>query len=196
MRKALLSLAFLGAGLPAQELSQRDRDFTLSYLHATCKQLIDAVAGLSEAQWKFKPADDKWSVAEVVEHLVLTERGLFGLTQKTAMAPAVTTMPANKATDEAVHKNVPSRAVKVKAPEMFVPTGRFGVGEPELVEFKKTRDATIAFTRDTKIDLRSHIADSPLGPTDCVQWLQFIAAHNERHLGQIAEIKTDAKYPK
>jgi hypothetical protein len=196
MTKLCFALVAAGVLASAQELAQGDRDRALSHLHGTRKLLLDQVAGLSEAQWKFKPADDKWSLAEVVEHLVLTEKGLFGMTLKVAEGPAVATPPANKTTDEAILKMVPNRDTKVKAPDMFVPTGRFGIGAPLVQQYKDARAATLNFTRETKLDLRHHISDSPMGPTDCLQWLLFISAHNERHLAQIAEIKSDTKYPR
>ena len=195
MTKLWFALLMTGS-MFAQGLDQGDRNRALSHLHGTRKLLLDQVAGLSEAQWKFKPADDKWSVAEVVEHLVLTEKGLLSMTQKVAQGPATATPPANKATDEAILKMVPNRDTKVKAPEMFVPTGRFGTGDPLVRQYKEARGATLDFVRETTLDLRHHISDSPLGPTDCLQWLLFISAHNERHLAQIAEIKSDSKYPR
>ncbi len=196
MTKVCLALMATCLTAFTQELAQGDRDRTLSHLHGTRKLLLDQVAGLTDAQWKFKPADDKWSLAEVVEHLVLTEKGLFGMTVKVAEGPAVATAPANKTTDEAILKMVPNRDTKVKAPEMFVPTGRFGIGDPLVKQYKDARAATLDFTRTTRLDLRHHISDSPMGPTDCLQWLLFISAHNERHLAQIAEIKSDSKYPR
>ena len=38
--------------------------------------------------------------------------------------------------------------------------------------------------------------ESPLGPLDGYQWLVFIAAHTERHLAQLREVKADPKFPK
>ena len=42
----------------------------------------------------------------------------------------------------------------------------------------------------------ARVGDSPLGPLDGYQWLLFMAAHWERHLGQIKEAKADAKFPR
>ncbi len=194
MRRALATLLLFLPVLSADNLSQRDRDFTLSYLHATRKQLLDATANLTPEQWNFKQADNRWSVAQVVEHLALTEKGLFGLVQKTMATPA-SAPPADKVDDEMIRKNIPKRDQKLQAPEQFQPAGKFGAGPGSLTEFLKTRDASIGWVRDAQDDLRGHFAPSPLGPLDCVQWMQFIAAHNERHLAQIAEVQADAKYP-
>ena len=36
-----------------------------------------AITGLTNEQWTFKPAPDRWSVGEVVEHIVLADALLF-----------------------------------------------------------------------------------------------------------------------
>ena len=48
------------------DITPSEKDKTSSYLADTRNALVDAVKGLSEAQWKFKPAPDRWSAAEVV----------------------------------------------------------------------------------------------------------------------------------
>src|SRR5260370_40137078 len=45
--------------------TQGDRDRLLSALHATRKQILDAVTGLTPAQWNFKPGPDPCSIPEV-----------------------------------------------------------------------------------------------------------------------------------
>lgn len=39
------------------------------YPEQTRSAVIGATRGLSEAQWKFKPAPDRWSISEIVEHM-------------------------------------------------------------------------------------------------------------------------------
>jgi len=44
---------------------------------------------LSEAQWNFKPAPDRWSVAQVMEHIAAAEDFIRGMVkEKIMMAPA------------------------------------------------------------------------------------------------------------
>jgi hypothetical protein len=196
MNKTLFSLAVVAISLQAEGLSQKDRDFAMSYLHATRKQVLDAVDGLTEAQWKFKQADDRWSVAQVLEHIVVTERALLGMVQKTASGPASPVPEASKVKDEDIMKMISSREKKVQAPEQLRPTGSLGTGASEIEQFRQTRDATINYVRTTNDDLRAHSGKSPLGQVDCVQWLLYIGAHSERHLAQILEVKADPKFPK
>lgn len=167
----------------------------LSYLHSSQKQLLDAVDGLTPAQWKFKAADDKWSVGEVLEHLVLAEKGLFAATKKTADSPAGQA-PATKVSDETILKALPDRSQKFKAPPDFVPKGIYATSAAGATAFKEARGTTLDWARTTNIDLRQHFQASPLGELDSVQWILFIAAHNERHVAQILEVKADAKFPK
>ena len=42
--------------LPAQTLTQHDREFAMSHLHATRKMFLDSIAGLTPEQWTFKAA--------------------------------------------------------------------------------------------------------------------------------------------
>lgn len=196
MNKTLFSLAVVAISIHAEGLSQKDRDFTMSYLHATRKQVLDALDGLTDAQWKFKSADDRWSIAQVLEHIVLTERALLGMTKKVATSAPSPVPEASKLKDEVILKGIASREKKVQAPEQLRPTGGLGTAASEVEQFKQTRDATIDYVRSTTDDLRNHSSQSPLGQVDCVQWLLYIGAHSERHLAQILEVKADSKFPK
>ncbi len=71
-RKTLLVLALLfttSALFHAQSLTQADRDKGLQYLESTRRGVVNATEGLSAAQWNFKAAPDRWSVAECMEHI-------------------------------------------------------------------------------------------------------------------------------
>jgi hypothetical protein len=73
------ALAFAAANVCAQETTQADKGKALAYLESTKKGALDATKGLSEAQWNFKPATDKWSVAECVEHIAAAEDFIRGM---------------------------------------------------------------------------------------------------------------------
>ena len=101
-----------------------------------------------------------------------------------------------KAIDDFVLKVIPDRTNKLKAPEPLIPSNRFRTPAESLQHFKDSRAKTVAFLKDTK-DLREHAMDSPLGKKlDAYQWVIFIAAHSDRHLKQMLEVKSDAGFPK
>src|SRR5260370_36675682 len=81
---ALLSLAAAPL-LPAQTLTQHDREFAMSHLHATRKMFLDSVAGLTPEQWTFKAAPDRWPTAECAEHVAAAEDFIFGLVPNQVM---------------------------------------------------------------------------------------------------------------
>ena len=66
---AALLLMIVAAAASAQEVTQAEKDRALQYLESTKKNVLEATKGLSEAQWNFKPAPDRWSVAQVMEHI-------------------------------------------------------------------------------------------------------------------------------
>jgi len=180
----------------AQELTPADKDKALQYLETTKKGVQDATKGLSEAQWNFKSAPERWSVAQVVEHIAAAEDLLRGtITEKVMVAPAVPDRDV-KHIDEMVVTMVTDRSHKADAPEPLRPVNRFGSPADALKHFVESRMQTEDFLKKTP-DLRAHAVDSPLGAKlDAYEWVLFIAAHSERHTKQINEVKADPNFPK
>ena len=184
------------ATAPAQEVTQAEKDKALQYLETTKKNVLEATKGLSEAQWNFKPAPDRWSVAQVMEHIAAAEDFIRAtLKEKVMMAPAGDAGRDVKKTDEAVMMMVPDRTTKAQAPEPLVPSNRFGSPEGSVKHFVESRAATEDFLKTTT-GLRDHVTDSPLGKLDGYEFVLFIAAHSERHTKQINEVKADPNFPK
>jgi hypothetical protein len=192
---ALLLLAG-AAAVRAQDVTQAEKDKALQYLETTKKNVLEATKGLSEAQWNFKPAPDRWSVAQAVEHIAVAEDIIREmLKEKVMMAPAGDAGRDVKKADEAVLAMVPDRTHKAQAPEPLVPTNRFGSPEGSIKHFMESRATTEDFLK-TATGLRDHVADSPLGKLDGYEFVLFIAAHSERHTKQINEVKADPNFPK
>ena len=183
----------------AQGVSQADKDHALQYLESTKKGVLDATKGLSDAQWKFKPGPDRWSVAEVMEHLAAAEDLLRVMTQEQVMkTPAVPPRdPAElKKIDDSVVAMVPDRSHKVDAPEPLRPTNRFGSPAEAQEHFLESRATTEEYLKSTP-DLRAHSVDSPMGmKLDGYEWILLIAGHSERHTKQMLEVKADPNFLK
>jgi hypothetical protein len=198
MKKVLwitCALVFLTATAFGQTLTQADRDRGVKYLEQTRDGVIAATKDLSEAQWKFKAAPDKWSVAETLEHIALGEDYMFGyVTNMVMKAPAGAPDRDVAKMDALVLKMVPDRSNKRQAPPELVPTGRWSPAET-LEHFLKSRQRTIEYMQ-TAPDLRQHVSDSPLGALDGYEWLLFISAHSDRHTKQILEVEAAPDFPK
>jgi hypothetical protein len=198
--RAAAAIAILaGAGAAAaraQEVTQAEKERAMQYLESTKKGVLDATKGLSDAQWNFKAAPDRWSIAQVTEHIAAAEDFIRQMdAEKVMMAPAVPGRDVKK-TDDAVIAMVPDRSQKAQAPEPLVPTNRFGSPDGSVKHFVESRAKTEDFLKTTP-GLRDHAVDSPMGSKlDGYQFVLLIAAHSERHTKQILEVKADPNYPK
>src|ERR1700682_5034209 len=157
MRRVLLGclafvlVSFAVATAQAQEVTQAEKDRALQYLESTKKGVLDATKGLSDAQWNFKSAPDRWSVAEVMEHLAAAEDMLRGLMQEQVMkTPPVPVRDAEetKKADDAVLAMVPDRSHKVQAPEPLKPTNRFGSPAAAQKHFVESRATTEEYLKN------------------------------------------------
>jgi hypothetical protein len=201
IRKSSVALALVSALLfafsaRAQEITQAEKDKALAYLESTKNDVLDATKNLSTAQWNFKSAPDRWSIAECMEHIAAAEDYIRGMIESGVMkAPAV---PGRDiaAIDAGIIANVPERKNKVQAPEAIKPTNRFGSPQASIDHFVASRVVTETFLITTP-GLRDHAADSPTGQKwDAYEFILLIAAHSERHTNQIKEVKADPNYPK
>ncbi len=194
---AIAVLACAGAtAVRAQEVTQAEKERALQYLESTKKGVLEATKGLSDAQWNFKAGPDRWSIAQVTEHIAAAEDYIRGLVvEKVMVAPAVPGRDLKKS-DDAVIAIVPDRSQKAQAPEPLVPTNRFGSPDGSLKHFVESRVTTEDFLKSTS-GLRDHAVDSPMGTKlDGYEFVLLIAAHSERHTKQILEVKADPNYPK
>lgn len=196
----LAVVAGLSPALPARadELSTADRTKLQRYLTDTRDQVLAEAERLTDTQWQFKPGPDRWSVGEVVEHLALAEPFLFGLHEKTLASPAADAEMRAKTQgkDDLITKMVADRSQKATAPEPLRP-GSLGGRAEVLAAFKQRRAKTIEYVRTSNADMRAHVfaSQTPFKELDAYQSLLFLAAHTERHLAQIREVKADARFP-
>src|SRR3954453_21327054 len=183
----------------ASTLTKEESTRAIDYMKQTQKEFLDAINGVSDAQWKFKAAPDRWSIAEVAEHIAVTEDMIWKLvSEKMMKAPATPEKRVEVAgKDELILTKIPDRSRKAQAPEQLRPTGRFATKDELAKAYDSTRTAEIAYVRDTQEDLRDHFEEHPAFKTmDAYQWLLFNSAHNKRHTAQIMEVKADPNYPK
>jgi uncharacterized damage-inducible protein DinB len=104
-----------------QKVTSSDLDHARLYLQQTQNGVVGATKGLSQAQWKFKPAPDRWSIAEIVEHMVLAQELILGpVREQLAKAPAASDRD-DKQVDAIVVNRIPDRTVKFQAPDFFSP---------------------------------------------------------------------------
>jgi hypothetical protein len=173
-----------------------DEKVLLNHLRQTSKAFFDAVNGLTEAQWKYKPSPERWSIAECAEHIALSEDFLRGIVEKKVLTgPSGTQSPEDrKQLDEKVLRMVTDRSSKFKAPEPVAPKSTLAP-KAALAHFKQSRKKTADLAK--RADLRDHAASHPaFKELDAHQWLLFLSGHTARHTAQILEVKADPGFPK
>src|SRR5258708_11999437 len=96
-----------------------ERDFLLKRLNETRDTFLASFQGVSEEQACFKPAPDRWSICDCVEHLAVAETGLFRqLSENSVPAEAP---PASREREMAI-LNTNGGDQKAKPPDRACPT--------------------------------------------------------------------------
>lgn len=201
MKKWLALFLLAAVAVSAETLTKVDRDKAIAELEGSRKAFLDATKGLSDAQWNFKPAPERWSVAECAEHIALSEKFIFGRITNDIVKSAATPekRDAVKGKDELIVKILQDRSHKATAPEPLDPTKRPTSPEDSVKLFLESRAQTIEYVKTTQDDLRDHFYDHPvpaIGTLDAYQWILLISGHTRRHTLQILEVKADANFPK
>ena len=193
----MVALVTMSFDVPAPGLTDAEREYASKYLQETKDDLLKRVKGLTPEQLSFKPTPESWSVAEVVEHLAISENNLFGFAQQGLQQPADPSLRKDvKMTDDGIINMITDRTHKVKTQEAFEPTRKFGSFEATLTEFKTKRDNNISYVKTTQDDLRNHYNDFPFGKIDTYQTILFMAAHSKRHTEQVVEVMNNPGFPK
>ncbi len=194
LASAIMMLSFL----VVDPISKKERSYASKLLKETEKAVKGQIKGLSEAQLKFKPAPDRWSIEECVKHIAASEEMFWQMMEGTVKSPA---NPEKRGeigmTDDQLIQKIEDRSTKVKTNEKLMPENlKYKDTDEAFESFKKDRDKLVEYVKDTKDELRNHVATTPVGMLDSYQLILFTAAHTNRHTQQIIEIKADPGFPK
>lgn len=177
-------------------ITDKERESALKRLTRTRQDLLDAVEGVTEAQARWKPAPDRWSILEYVEHLAVSDDELIAMIERSLKTPAKPeTEEERRAREQKIRETPIARGVN-RAPEILQPGGKFASLADAVTAFLEARDRTLEYARTTQEDLRSHFTPhTVLGPLDGYQWLTGNAHHAETHAGHIREIRAMPGFP-
>jgi uncharacterized damage-inducible protein DinB len=175
-------------------MTPAERQKAAAYLEETRDNLLRAAKNLSPTQLQYKPAPDRWSVAECLEHVTLVENLVLGNINNALQQAAGSPKPDMG--DDALVRMVTDRSGRAMAPERIVPTGRRPCDEL-LDEFEAARKRTAEFLVSTNAPLRQYAFPHPrFGQVDCYQWVLLVAGHGDRHRQQVEEVIAHAGFPR
>jgi len=159
---------------------------TLKRLDSVHQKLINTVSSLGPNVYSQRPAEDEWSVGEIVHHLCLVEdRVIKELEGALARAPQRVGF-FRRLIPTAI---VSSRLVRVKAPKAVNPLDA-PAKDVAIENFSRTRNRlkTLCATHGSE-RLRNLVFKHPfLGEIDGVATVSFVGYHEQRHYKQIREV--------
>jgi hypothetical protein len=181
-------------------ITPEERAKLIKYLEDSQKEFLASLDGVTDAQWRWKPAPERWSVGETAEHIAISEGFFFDLATKAMASPPDPDWEAKtKGKTEFLERVLVNRKTKVQAPEPLDPGGITMTRDEVIAKFKAARAKTIQFAETTQLPLREHLTAGPfpaLDPLNAYHFVLYIPLHNLRHDQQIAEVKATPGYPK
>ena len=188
----LAGLVVLAAGMKGEaSITEIERQRLLAHLAMTSAWLLDEVAGLSEAQLAFKPTKEAWSIAEVLDHVVVVAP-IYWQDLQRALATAPTDL-APRDTDASILWYGIDRTNREQAIPTELPTTNVRPLKTLVAEYRTHHTRLRQYVMTTKDDLRRHLVARQ--GSDAYQWLLLISTHEQRHILQIREIKSAPGFP-
>lgn len=168
-------------------LQQMETSSLINKLSANLLVIIDLANGIPEKEQNIK-ADGKWSILEIFEHLLLTERSVHRLLLKKAEKQHSSQTMLGSA--KIKRMLLDRRSVKITAPPYLVPTGIFTHIDAFTSAFLAERNGLIDDLKTGRILVDNSIFNHPvLGELTITDWIDFVIAHTERHMLQIQEMR-------
>lgn len=165
----------------------------VNYLISARTHLDHAVESVPAERRDTQPGADRWSVANVLQHLALANAGMARVFEKRAAAAREDGIGADPGTTSIlwtmdVHSLL-DRRTRIETP-VPIPPGDEALADDARRMFddahRRLTDAIVA-AGDVACDRISH-PHPVLGPLNLYQWGIFAAAHEIRHAAQIREI--------
>src|SRR5262249_38389114 len=143
IRTALLLMPSMALIAAEPRMTPEERTKALQWFEQSRKEFLAAIDGVTERQWTWKPAADRWSIAEVAEHVVLAEASQYAAAKKSvAGSPNPDWEEQTRGKTAILEAVLAGRLGKVQAPEAIVP--KEGITRAQALErFEKQRKETV-----------------------------------------------------
>jgi hypothetical protein len=168
----------------------------LNYLDATRSALSEAIDSVPAARRCERPTPERWSVAEVLEHLNLVEsRVSKSLARWIDEARSTGIGPESEddtVLDSISRDGIADRSRRVTAPDPVQPSAGLDAEGAWAALQASRAGLRSAFVSGDGLALSQVERPHPfLGSINIYQWLVFVGSHEARHTAQIREIATE-----
>ena len=165
----------------------------INYLDTERSALGKAVESVPPELRDKQPGADRWSVAQVLQHLMIIEKRIgLGMTKwvtdartggigpETETASVMNSLPLELIID---------RSQRRTSPEEVRPSGDIDAASAWAALEKSRETLRAAFLVGDGMALSQVIQPHPvLGPINLYQWMLFVGSHEIRHTAQVIEI--------
>lgn len=165
----------------------------IEYTDAARAALLEVALTIPADRFADRPVPERWSAAELLEHLARVESGCARVIAKRAAGARAGGVPEEREDSSMLGaldgRHVTDRSRKLVAPDIVAPAGGF------------TRDGALDALAKSRAEFRRAVADADglalgqvrhthvvLGEIDLYQWILFVGHHERRHLPQLEEI--------
>ncbi|MCY7377377.1 MAG: DinB family protein [Pyrinomonadaceae bacterium] len=158
------------------------------------KQLVGA---LSDEQTAMLPDGEKWTIAEIVEHIAIVQDGMSKISAKLLNEAQTTgkfSEGAANLSENFKTKAAEAQQLKFEAPDRVRPTGKMTIAE-SLAKMDETRQ-TLETLRPLFETVECSDFKFPhpfMGDLTAHEWLTLVGGHEARHLRQIGNILEKSK---
>jgi DinB superfamily len=161
-----------------------------SLIRLSADRFIDAVVGMTDEQWSYRPRNGGWTASEVTEHVTIANRNIFLLLEKRLESP----VPGLQGVSD---DEIPYLFYRGdEPPDVAAPTGIWTDIAAAAKALDASADDLATWANTTELDLRAHgVVHPAFGALDAHQWLLFAHAHTERHRAQVIGLERQAGFP-
>jgi uncharacterized damage-inducible protein DinB len=154
--------------------------------------LRTAVATVAPDRRAERPGPDRWSVAEVLEHLAMVDNSIAKACTRQLATARESGLPPESDTFSVLESlpiaELANRERVLPAPERLRPKGIDADAAWREIETARARLLEFVHASDGLALGQVSFPHPALGPLNLYQWLLFVAGHHARHAAQIREI--------
>jgi len=157
------------------EIREESADQLIARLHDYQESLNATLAHLTDAQWTFSPAPNKWSIRDVCHHITHSVRSIAILTKALA---------AGKDGPGDLAMGLKDEDTGASADEL---------GAQLRKAFQRAEESMRLFDRE--VDMTKTVEHPIFGELNSKEWAVFNLMHLSIHIRQIEGIKKESAYP-
>jgi hypothetical protein len=173
----------------ARQMTSTERQRLVSHLEMIGPWFIDEIRGLTSAQLAYKRSPQEWSIAEIIDHILVVGPIYWDDLQRAVKSPPDRRETANSDADILWYGI--DRTNRETARPTETPQGRFRDLPGAIDEYTKVHERLLQYVRTTSDDLRAHHVGRQ--GSDAYQWVLLISTHEQRHILQIRQMKAAYK---